>query len=150
MSANPHPDGELNLPRAMFRSRLTDAFTLLEVMIATGILFVAIFAILALIFTNLRNARLLQLARVDAGPLAADLYYSTNQWQEGSDSGDFGELYPDYKWQSQTVEMLTNHFYKVDFVIIHPDGVVETNISAFYWRPNPPGRGALPSLLNPK
>jgi len=134
--------------RLAFRGRSIHAFTLLEVMIATGILFVAIFAILALVFANLRNARLLQQARVDAGPLAADLYWTTNQWQEGSDSGDFGDLYPNYKWQSETTEMLTNKFYKVDFVIIHPDGIVETNLSAFFWRPNPPAGGARPSLLN--
>jgi len=138
----------VNSRRPVFCGRTASAFTLLEVMIATGILFVAIFAILSLIFANLRNARLLQQAKVDAGPLAADLYYTTNKWEEGTDSGDFGELYPDYKWQSQTTEMLTNKFYKVDFVIVHPGGVVETNLSAFFWRPNPPAGGARPSLLN--
>jgi Tfp pilus assembly protein PilV len=148
MSAKPHPSRPVISRRPVFRGRPAGAFTLLEVMIATGILFVAIFAILALIFANLRNARLLQQARVDAGPLAADLYSTTNQWQEGSDSGDFGDLYPDYKWQSETTEMLTNKFFKVDFVIVHPDGVIETNLSAFFWRPNPPPAGARPSLLN--
>ena len=43
------------------------AFTLLEVMIAAGIFFMAIFAILALVSSNLKNARLIQKSHVDAG-----------------------------------------------------------------------------------
>ncbi len=124
------PPSRRNPPRSVA------AFTLLEVMIATGIFFIAIFAILALVFTNLRNARLLQKSGVNTGPVAADLYYSTNQWQDGdSDSGDFGEMYPGYKWESDTAEISTNGFFKVDFVLMTPEGVAETNITAFYWRP---------------
>jgi len=54
------PSGPVIPRRLVFRGRSARAFTLLEVMIATGILFVAIFAILGLVFANLRNARLLQ------------------------------------------------------------------------------------------
>jgi Tfp pilus assembly protein PilV len=113
---------------------LSRAFSLLEVMIATGIFFVAIFAILGLVYTNLRFARLIQAQHPNATMVAADVYYQTNQWQEGPDSGDFGELFPGNSWQSETVEMLTNGFYKVDFIIVHSNGAIETNLSAFYWR----------------
>ena len=131
-----------SLPPSRRTPRSVAAFTLLEVMIATGIFFIAIFAILALVFTNLRNARLLQKSGVNTGPVAADLYYSTNQWQDGdADSGDFGEMYPGYKWDYSVAEISTNGFYKVDFILTSPEGVVETNLSAFYWRPGS-GSGA--------
>src|SRR5207342_1412722 len=45
---------------------LTRAFSLIEVMIACGIFFMATFAILALVSTTLRNARALQRGDVDA------------------------------------------------------------------------------------
>jgi hypothetical protein len=121
-----------------------NAFTLLEVMIAAGIFFVAIFAILELVFSTIHNARMLQEAKVNAGLVAADVYYQTNKWEEGSDSGDFGELYPNYKWETGTVELLTNGFYKVDFVIIHPNGDTETNLSAFFWRMGQSGNSPNP------
>ena len=51
------------------------AFTLLEVMIACGIFFIAVFAILALVSNTLRNARILRLTdRGEVKPgLLADL-----------------------------------------------------------------------------
>ena len=73
------------------------AFTLLEVMIAMGIFFLAVFAILALVSSNLRNARLLQEPVVDASMVIGDLY-QTNILTEGTTDGDFGDLYPGYKW----------------------------------------------------
>ena len=48
------------------------AFTLIEVTIAAGILFMCLFAILALLSNTLRNARSLQRTTLDAGMLAAE------------------------------------------------------------------------------
>src|SRR5712691_7651775 len=73
------------------------AFTLLEVMIALGIFFMAMFTILALVSNTLRNARSLQETEVDPGMLAAQLSL-TNRITEGSESGDFGDVYRDYTW----------------------------------------------------
>ena len=56
------------------RFQTTRAFTLIEVMIACGIFFMATFAILALVSTTLRNARALQHGDVDAGMAAAQIY----------------------------------------------------------------------------
>lgn len=94
----------------------TRAFTLLEVMIAMGIFFVCIFAILALVSGTLRNARGLQKGEVDAGMVAAQ-FFKTNQVTEGTDSGDFGRLYPDYTWETDTYEADTNGLYQVDIVV---------------------------------
>jgi Tfp pilus assembly protein PilV len=76
------------------------AFTLVEVMIASGIFFMATFAILALVAGTLKNARNLQRADVDAG-MAASLVYDivkTNKNDNGGGTGDFGEAYPEYSY----------------------------------------------------
>ena len=79
------------------------AFTLLEVMIACGMFFIAIFAILALVASTLRNAQVLRRVDVDAGMVAAQLF-KTNRLYEGSESGDFGNIFPDYSWETMTQE----------------------------------------------
>ena len=112
------------------------AFTLLEVMIAMGLFFIAVFSILALVTNGLRNARALQQTTVDAGMLAAELSL-TNKLTEGTDSGDFGDLYPNHKWASDTTEVRTNGLFEVKFVVIHTTGgrVVETPMSILLFRP---------------
>src|SRR5574342_7370 len=77
-------------------------FTLMEVMIACGIFFMATFAILALVSTTLRNARGLQRRDVDAGMAAAQVYETlkTNRLEQGSLSGDLGDTYPGYSWEA--------------------------------------------------
>jgi Tfp pilus assembly protein PilV len=118
-------------------ARAKDAFTLLEVMIASGIFFMAIFAILALVSANIRNARLLQQPQVDAGLLLADLC-QTNQLTEGSDSGDFGDAFPGYTWSSDITLVATNGLFKVDYVVTRPGGGPnsETTMSALLFRPD--------------
>jgi hypothetical protein len=121
------------------RSRSRDAFTLLEVMIAAGIFFMCIFAILAVVSGNLRNARLLQEPQVDAGMLLSDLC-QTNQFHEGSDSGNFGDLFPGYKWESSITLVGTNGFFEVDYTVSRPHGGPNTDnkISALFYRPDSP------------
>lgn len=115
------------------------AFTLLEVMIASGIFFMAIFAILSLVSGNLRNARRLQEPPVDAGMLLADLC-QTNKLTEGSDSGDFGELYPGYRWTSDIRQVSTNGLFKVEYTVSRPGGEPnsDTSLSAWLYRPDSP------------
>ena len=116
-------------------SRSTRAFTLIEVMIAMGIFAIGIFAILELVATNLRNARRIQNAKVDAGLVIADLY-QTNKLVEGIEEGDFGDLYKNFKWRSSIQQVETNGLFQVDFVIIHPNGAEEVNLSTQLWRPD--------------
>ncbi len=85
-------------------------------MIACGIFFVALFAILGLVSNTLRSAHSLRRTGVDAGMVAAQLF-KTNRLYEGSDSGDFGKLYPDYSWTTQTSEAETNGLWQVDIVV---------------------------------
>ena len=104
-------------------ARATRAFTLIEVMIACGIFFMATFAILALVAGTLRNARSLQRGEVDAGMAAAQAYQTlkTNRMESGSTSGDFGETYRDFTWDATwDVDLdsgATNGLLKVDIVV---------------------------------
>jgi hypothetical protein len=102
--------------RTCTRQSRAIAFTLLEVMIACGIFFIAVFAILGLVSNCLRNARALRHIEVDAGMVAAQLY-KTNKLTEGVLSGDFGDTYHDYSWETLTQEAATNGLYQVDIVV---------------------------------
>jgi hypothetical protein len=98
------------------RKRSQTAFSLLEVMIACGIFFMAVFAILAMVSSVLRNARSLRRTELDAGMVAAQVT-KTNRLTEGTESGDFGNLYPDYSWETETYEAQTNGLWEVDIVV---------------------------------
>jgi len=99
-------------------TRVTRAFTLMEVMIACGIFFMAVFAILALVSNTLRNARSLRYMQVDAGMVASQLF-KTNRLSEGVESGDFGEAYRDYNWEMSSYEheLFTNGLVEVNIVL---------------------------------
>jgi hypothetical protein len=110
-------------PKRLIRSRYpagSQAFSLLEVMIAVAIFFMATFAILGLISTSLSNARRLQKPLVDASVLASQLSL-TNKLVEGTITGNLADLlgkdYREYNYIIDTAEVQTNHLYEVDFVI---------------------------------
>ena len=90
------------------------AFSLLEVMMAIGIFFMAVFVILALVSSSLENARRLQRPIVDAGMIASELSL-TNALVEGDQSGDFGDAYPGYSWTADITEVQTNKLFQVDY-----------------------------------
>ena len=96
--------------------RLAAAFSLMEVMIALGIFFMAVFAILALVSNTLRNARALQRVEVEAAMVAADLT-KTNRYTEGSESGDFGDFAREYSYRYETYEAATNGLWQADIVL---------------------------------
>ena len=124
-------------------TRSLAAFTLLEVMIAMGIFFMCMFAILELVSTNLRNARLLQQPPVDVSLVIADLY-QTNKLTEGNDNGTFGDLFPGYEWTSQTTEVATNGLFKVEFMVTHrghQEPNSETHMTVMLWRPESQSKG---------
>ena len=113
-------------------------FSLMEVMIALGIFFLAVFAILGLISNTLRNARALRQPQVDAG-MAAALYsvIITNGAGDDSVSGDFGDALPDYSWTAPSQPAATNGLYQVDFIVQrHSDGQVVSTLSTLMFKPN--------------
>ena len=95
------------------------AFTLLEVMIALMIFFMAIFAILGTVTRSLGAARSLQQKFPDIDALGAEVIMTmkTNKLEEGSIDGDFGDLYPGYAWRRDINLKATNGLFQVDFII---------------------------------
>ncbi len=123
------------------------AFTLLEVMIAIAIFFVASFAILGLISTSLQNVRRLQRPSVDASPVLAR-YAATNSLVEGTYSGSLGDAnllgkdYRDYNWTATIEEIASNHLYGVTCEIRPASGGHEviSHMTTMLYRPqSPPG-----------
>ena len=111
-------------------------FSLLEVMIALTIFFVAIFTILGSVSRSLGAARSLQQKFPDISALVADLML-TNKVEEGTGGGDFGDLFPGYTWTGYTNEIRTNGLFQIDFVIQSRKGrqLVEWTNSIYLWRP---------------
>ena len=126
--------GSVGRKRLHFVHHVKRAFTLIEVMIAMGIFFIAIFAILGVMSNCLRNARALQQKTVDAGMVAAEMSL-TNAIEEGLDSGDFGDMYPGFTWTRDAYEAGTNGLYQVDIIVQRPTGAVESKMSVFFFRP---------------
>jgi hypothetical protein len=90
-------------------------------MIAGGIFFMAVFAILAMVSSLLSNARSLRRAELDAGMVAAQISI-TNKLSEGTESGDFGKMYPGYSWEADEYEVGTNGLWQVD-IVVHRAGL---------------------------
>jgi hypothetical protein len=98
------------------------AFTLMEVMIAGGILFMCLFAILGLVSNSLRNARLLQNTKADprssVAALVYTLYSKTNSAEEGPVSGEL----EGYRFDGERTACGTNGLWFVDLVVTPPPG----------------------------
>jgi Tfp pilus assembly protein PilV len=127
----------------MRRRREQRAFSLLEVMIAIGIFFMAVFAILGLVSSSLENVRRLQRPIVNANPVAGYLS-QTNLLVEGvyeADLSEFlGNAYQGYRVTYAVQEVETNKFFQVDFVVQSPDRgqAVVSKMTAMYFKPQSP------------
>ncbi|MGD0351183.1 MAG: prepilin-type N-terminal cleavage/methylation domain-containing protein [Verrucomicrobiota bacterium] len=120
-------------------------FSLLEVMIAIGVFFMGVFAILGLVSSSLENARRLQRPLVDASAVASWLSL-TNQLVEGTYSINLGDLlgnaYNDYNCTYVVQEVGTNKLFEVDYVVQSTTGnreVVYTMANLFFSPLSPAG-----------
>lgn len=97
------------------------AFTLLEVMIAVGILFMCLFGVLALVSNSLTSARKLQQHRtIDTDSVAGLIYtelVDTNQVAEGPVDVDLDEMYPGCKCEADLTQIESNGLCQVDFLV---------------------------------
>ena len=121
-----------------FVSRRRTAFTLLEVMIASAIFFMAVFSILALTARTLRAARGLRPLQVDPSALAAHLSL-TNRLAEGPIPDEymitFAELYPGYTCSGVITEVATNGLFQVDLEVFGNGGkAAESKLSLLLFR----------------
>lgn len=123
----------MKIPAGNGRARLP-AFTLIEVMVAVAIFFMAAFAILELVSQNLKMARSLSRNVPHAGMLAAEQSL-TNKLEEGSVNGDFGELYPGFSWTRETLLASTNGLFQVNYAIYH-GGAPHSQMSILLYRPD--------------
>ena len=114
--------------------RVEAAFTLLEVMIAVAIFFIALFSILELMSGNLRAARKLKQPGPTIGMAAAQLSQTNHFVEDTTVSGDFGELFPDYKWDGGITLASSNGLYQVDFTI-YKGREIDSTMSALFYRP---------------
>jgi Tfp pilus assembly protein PilV len=127
------------------------AFTLLEVMIAVAIFFMATFSILALVSRCLAQARALQPMQVDANMVAAELSM-TNRLEEGPIPPEiikrFEHLYPNYTATGYITEVGTNGFFQVDVEVagLTSGRHMANSKSTVYLFRQSTGRGRLPGL----
>jgi hypothetical protein len=123
--------------------RRTAGFSLLEVMFAMFLFSMAVFAILQSASQSLRAARGLQLNLPDIGPVMADVML-TNRLEEGVVEGDFGDLYPDFTWTRETVEVATNGLFRLDVSVrgYSQNRPFESTTSLLLWRPESKVSGA--------
>ncbi|HUD83025.1 MAG TPA: hypothetical protein VMQ67_05960 [Candidatus Saccharimonadales bacterium] len=113
------------------------AFTLIEVMLAITIFFMAMFAILAVLTSGVRAASLLRNNGPTAGMVVAQLS-ATNKLEEGSESGTFEDIpiYKDYRWVSNAREVATNGLFQIDVVVVDPNGAQSSILSVLLYRPD--------------
>ncbi len=116
------------------------AFSLVEVLIAIGIFFAVAFAILGMMVTGLGAAKSLQIRHADVGMLASELVATNNILEEGSESGDFGDFYPNARWERTVTEVGSNGLFQVDFVVVEKTGrnEVSSQMSILLHRPGSP------------
>jgi hypothetical protein len=124
-------------PAAVPIPRAARAFSLLEVMIAMAVFFIAIFSILELTSRSLAAGRSLQRSLVDPAMLAAELSL-TNKLVEGTENGDFGDLYPGASWTRDTEIAFTNGMYKVTFIVLQETeaNAAGSGLSIYLFRPD--------------
>ena len=91
---------------------------MIEVMIAVTIFFVAMFSILGVLSAGLHAAAILRNNGPNAGMAVASLTI-TNQLEEGSEAGNFGEVYPDYTYNLTKREIATNGLFQIDVTVMH-------------------------------
>ncbi len=131
----------MHLPPVSRVSVASRAFTLLEVSLAMGLLFGMVFVLLQITTTNLRIAKALQRTTVDASSLAAETSM-TNKLEEGSESGDFGDLHPGYNWQREITMVGTNGLFEVRFEVYRErDPNPESELVVLLYRPESAQRG---------
>jgi hypothetical protein len=136
------------------RGRMQRAFSLLEVMIAVGIFFMASFSILGLVSSSLENARRLRRPIVNASPVAGFLQ-QTNILVEGvyeADLSEFlGRAYQGYRVTYAVQEVGTNKLFQVDFIVQSADRgrAVVSKMTALYFKPQSPA-GSLDGATVPR
>jgi len=115
----------------------SDAFTLVEVMVAVAIFFMAMFALLGVMSAGVHAAAILRNSGPTAGMIAAQMSVS-NQLEPGSMTGSFDDIpiYQEYHWISDCQPITTNGLFQMDFVVVDAHGVQVSSLSTLFYRPD--------------
>ncbi len=110
-------------------------FTLLEAMFAVIIFAGAMVAIMDLTTQGLRGARKLQMDHPSPSIVAAD-YYARDELEEGTESGEFGDAFPDASWDAEVIEEVEG-YYSVSILVRERIGNTrsEQPMTIFLFRP---------------
>lgn len=127
-------------------SRSNVAFTLMEVMIAIAVFCIGVFAILGLVASVLRGARLLNKPLVDAGVVASSIAQTNQLVEIQGMSGDLSEFlgdnYKGYAYVYEITEVESNHLYDAEIIVTGdtPGKPVISKMDILLFRPlSPPG-----------
>jgi hypothetical protein len=122
------------------RKRSQAGFTLLEVMIAVGILFMCLFAVLALTANSLASARKIQQHRdLDAGSFVGFFYVqlaNTNRIDEGPADIDLGDSFPGFKTALDCEKAGTNGLWDIEYDVAEPTRHAEVHGHFLLYNPN--------------
>ena len=116
------------------------AFTLIEVMVAVGIFFMAMFAILGVMSQALNAASILHKTTPTAAMAAAQMTL-TNKLADGPQDGDFGDIYPGYKWTAEITQVCSNGMFKVEVAVTH-EHIIDSVLTTYLFRPDSPNQGS--------
>ncbi|HEV2320312.1 MAG TPA: prepilin-type N-terminal cleavage/methylation domain-containing protein [Verrucomicrobiae bacterium] len=122
------------------------AFTLMEVMIAIAVFCIGVFAILGLVASVMRGARLLNKPMVDAGAVAGVIANTNSLVEIQGASGDLSEFlgdnYKGYDYVYGITEIESNHLYQAEILVTGdtPGKPVLSKMDVLLFRPqSPPG-----------
>ena len=121
------------------------AFTLIEVVVASMVLAIALMGILLVCSSGIRNARALERVHVNATSLASELSL-TNKLEDGIETGDFGDFQPGYSWEREITSELgdgrpmTNGLKRVHFTVWSNSdrAATESQMTILLFRPDSP------------
>ena len=120
-------------------SRRSCGFTLMEVLIAAGILVTCLFAVIALTSNSLVTARTLQQHKaVDSSTVASMIYVmlsNTNRLDEGEIPVDLEDVLPGYKCNAYLTALGTNGLGEIDY-LVERDGKLEVTNIFYMYLPN--------------
>ena len=97
-------------------------FTLLEVMIACFVFFVVAFSVLQMTTVSIMAAKSLQKNNLDPGMIAAEVTSTNRIYEEGTYSGDFQDIYPDFSWEYTVQQVESNGLFQIEFLVIPKAG----------------------------
>jgi hypothetical protein len=107
-------------------------------MIAAGILFICLFAILGVVSNCLRNARALQRQTVDMGSVAGQICYAlsnTNRVSAGTIDVDLHETLPDFVCTAVLSQVASNGLCQVDITVQRRSKQGESKMSVWMYLP---------------